>query len=423
MKDQVEPSSREKHAAGAAGFAPSASILTLEGVSPESIEATPETRAAAAVSLAHSQPAKQGKTIKNAMMNNDPLKHDVLNHANFGLLPQEKNRFGSFGVSLVVNGLIGALILVLTISQVHEAHVRQQRLQLTYLAQPKPYVPPVIKVKMPPIPKIKIEEPKIVVPKPVVVPEPPKVEPIKVETKAPAIPAPVPRPVVQPPAPVVGRFANSTPAPAAAVRVAPVAKAAGFGDPAGVTPNPNANRAATVASVGGFGATSSTSQGAAPRQGVVQGAGFGSGTGGPGGPTGSPHGTVASVGFGSGQAASASHGSGTIGTTGFGSGPAATASTVAKVQQPVTTSIVVLSKPLPQYTPEARELRIEGDVTLEVRFTSTGEVDVLRVVNGLGHGLDEQARLAAQKIRFKPATRDGKPVDQVSVIHVAFQIA
>jgi TonB family protein len=93
------------------------------------------------------------------------------------------------------------------------------------------------------------------------------------------------------------------------------------------------------------------------------------------------------------------------------------------VQQPAATSIVVLSKPLPQYTAEARQMHIEGDVTLEVRFTAAGGVEVLRVVNGLGHGLDEQARLAAEHIRFKPATRDGKPVDQVSVIHVAFQLA
>jgi TonB family protein len=62
-------------------------------------------------------------------------------------------------------------------------------------------------------------------------------------------------------------------------------------------------------------------------------------------------------------------------------------------------------------------------VTLEVRFTADGRVDVLRVITGLGHGLDEQARLAASRIRFKPATRDGKAVDQVSVIHVAFQLA
>ena len=349
--------------------------------------------------------------------------NDVLNRANFGLLPVEKRPLGSFGVSLLVNGLICAAVLLLTISQVHEARVRERKLQLTYLAeQPKPYVPPVIKVKMPPIPPIpKTEVAKIVPPK-IVVPEPPKVEPMKVETKAPTIPVAAPRPVVQPPAPVVGMFHDSTPAPAAAVKVAPAARAAGFGDPSGAAPNPNANRPATIASVGGFGAANSADQGAAAHRGVVQGAGFGTGLG-AGSPNGSAHGVVASTGFGAGTQAASLGSRGTVASTGFGSGAPAGPPAAVRVQQPVTTAIVVLSKPLPQYTSEAREMHIEGDVTLEVRFTATGEVEVLRVVNGLGHGLDEQAKLAAQRIRFKPATRDGKPVDQVSVIHVAFQLA
>jgi hypothetical protein len=31
--------------------------------------------------------------------------------------------------------------------------------------------------------------------------------------------------------------------------------------------------------------------------------------------------------------------------------------------------------------------------------------------------------LAAERIRFKPATKNGEPVDQVSVIHISFQLA
>jgi TonB family protein len=309
---------------------------------------------------------------------------------------------------------------------VHEARIREQKLELTYVALPKPYVPPVIKIKMPPVPNIpKVEVAKIVPPKPVVLPEPPKVEPMKVEAKAPVVPIPAPRPVVQPPAPVVGMFHNSTPAPAAAVKVEPVARPAGFGDPSGVRPNPNANRAATVAAVGGFGAENSASQGSATHKGVVQGAGFGSGVG-AGSPNGSAHGVVGAAGFGAGtQAAGApgGRGNGAVASTGFGTGPAGPPQPAARVQQPVTTAIIVMAKPLPQYTAEARALHLEGDVVLEVRFTAAGEVQVLRVVSGLGHGLDEQARLAAEHIRFKPATRDGKAVDQVSVIHVAFQLA
>lgn len=366
---------------------------------------------------------------------------DVLNHANFGLLPEEKGRFGSFGVAAGVNILLLILILALTINQVHEARVRRQE-QLVYLAPPpKPYVPPVPKIRMPPIPPLPKEEPKITPPKPVI--EPPRVELPKEVAKAPAMPAPAPRPVVTPPKPIVGVF-KSPEAPAAQTQRVAQAQAAGFGQPTGVQANPNANRPSQLATVGAFGATSSNATGAAARQGSVTTSGFGSGapSGSPNGsargvvastgfgsgsqPAGMPggRGTVASTGFGSGsQPGGSPAGHGAVASTGFGSGPPAQSAGVVRAQEPATTPIVVLSKPLPQYTAEAREAHIQGDVTLEVRFSADGQVEVLRVVNGLGHGLDEQARLAAARIRFKPATRDGKAVDQVAVIHVAFQLA
>ena len=93
------------------------------------------------------------------------------------------------------------------------------------------------------------------------------------------------------------------------------------------------------------------------------------------------------------------------------------------MQQAESTPIVVLSKPRATYTAEARQLKIEGDVKLEVRFTASGRVEVLQVLSGLGHGLDEQAKTVAQGIHFKPATKDGRPVDQVTVIRVTFQLA
>jgi len=44
------------------------------------------------------------------------------------------------------------------------------------------------------------------------------------------------------------------------------------------------------------------------------------------------------------------------------------------------------------------------------------------VVHGLGHGLDEEARVAAQ-IRFRPATRNGQAVDLTTNITITFQLA
>jgi TonB family protein len=91
--------------------------------------------------------------------------------------------------------------------------------------------------------------------------------------------------------------------------------------------------------------------------------------------------------------------------------------------EPAFTPPVVISEPKARYTPEAQEARIQGEVTLQVRFLASGQVEVIRVVNGLGHGLDEEAKHVAENIRFKPAQRNGQPVDHTTLIHVTFQLA
>jgi TonB family protein len=100
--------------------------------------------------------------------------------------------------------------------------------------------------------------------------------------------------------------------------------------------------------------------------------------------------------------------------------------TAAPVQQaaatPQFTSIEVLSKPAVQYTAEARQLKIQGDVVLRVTFTATGQVVVQGVTRGLGHGLDEEARRVASQIRFRPATKNGQPVDSTTTITITFQL-
>jgi TonB family protein len=90
---------------------------------------------------------------------------------------------------------------------------------------------------------------------------------------------------------------------------------------------------------------------------------------------------------------------------------------------PVSTNLEVISKPTVQYTSEARQLKVQGDVVLRVTFLATGQVVVQGVVRGLGHGLDEEARRVAQQIRFRPATRDGRPVDMTTTITITFQLA
>jgi TonB family protein len=84
--------------------------------------------------------------------------------------------------------------------------------------------------------------------------------------------------------------------------------------------------------------------------------------------------------------------------------------------------VEVVFKPTPAYTDEARAQRVEGEVVLEVEFTAAGEVRVLRVVRGLGHGLDDMARRAAEQIRFKPATSKGSPVDFRANLTIVFRL-
>jgi TonB family protein len=87
------------------------------------------------------------------------------------------------------------------------------------------------------------------------------------------------------------------------------------------------------------------------------------------------------------------------------------------------TPVSILDRPHPVYSDEGRTLRIEGDVILDVIFLASGQLQVNSVVSGLGHGLDQAAVQAAKQIHFKPATRDGHPVDFPARVRISFRVA
>jgi TonB family protein len=156
------------------------------------------------------------------------------------------------------------------------------------------------------------------------------------------------------------------------------------------------------------------------------GAGQGNGSGGAKG----IKGTVASADFGNGIANGGkgdgrSNGKGNIATGGFGSEQVVHQGPSIAHADPgaATTPVEITFKPNPVYTDEARGLKLEGEVLLEVNFTANGTLHVNRVVRGLGHGLDEAAIAAANKMRFKPALHAGQPVDATAIVHVMFQMA
>ena len=345
----------------------------------------------------------------------------------FGLLPEPEGRWGSFGVSMVTNLTIMALVVLLT-AAVHKVQKEKYIEHMVFVQQntppppPKPIIPKV-KVIAPPQPQVvKLEPPKIVVPKIQPPPEIPK--PVKLDTPdQPKLPPAPPKVVAPPPQPKVGLFSSPKPTEVANNQVKPDVKSGGFGDPLGAKPNPNSTQSQLVAT-GSFNAAPGPNTGAgAARKGTVAGTSFGAGVAN-GGPGGHDMGKVASAGFANGVVGGTGKpgGTGTVATAGFSMGAAPTQVAI-KTTEPAFVPPVVISEPHPEYTPEAAQLRIQGEVTLQVRFLATGQVEVLRVVNGLGHGLDEQAKRVAEQIRFKPAEKDGHPVDHTTLIHVTFQLA
>jgi TonB family protein len=339
---------------------------------------------------------------------------------NFGLLPEPERSTAAFVLSATVNASILVLVLIIGMTVKHVIQVHKY--EMTELIVPTTPPPPRPRVKVPPPPKLppppqppKIQLDtvrKIEMPKPK--PEP---KPIQMEAKV-ALPvvkeAPKPSIILAP----QPKAALTAAMPAQNDTVKPSTAPVHLGQTFGATPNPNATRPATIAAIGN------------PYGGMQ-------------GPAVAPHGVVGSAGIGNGLKSGSNAGvvgkvasAGIPGATGTGPagnygkvasagipGVTAVAVTQKVVAQPVTTNLEVLSKPPVQYTSEARQLKVQGDVVLRVTFTASGQVVVQGVVRGLGHGLDEEARRVAQQIRFRPATRDGRPQDLTTTITITFQLA
>src|SRR5579862_1428859 len=232
---------------------------------------------------------------------------------------------------------------------------------------------------------------------------------VKIAAKRPD-PVPTTAPVMPKQAVRTNVFSTGSSAPQTIDRAPEKVQTGGFGDPNGVPARTTQTRAVNIAQAGGFD--------------MPAGPGNGNGTAGANG----ARGVVASAGFG-GDVAVAPHNSpsGTVRQAGFGDADVPAPPTVQSRPAAQAPSKIVpaeiLSKPVPAYTEEARAKRIEGEVLLEVVFEASGRLRVVRVVRGLGHGLDDAAVRAAEQIRFKPALKDGQPSDSTAVVHIIFQLA
>jgi TonB family protein len=348
--------------------------------------------------------------------------------ARLSLLPTGKPRMGVMGVSLFTQLSVAAFLVAIPML-FPQRLIPKMMYSVIPIATPPtevplPPKPPVVRQRVAPTPPIEqpVEEPKVSKlfaprleaprpkPKDTVAPTPvnasfaPAVNPIAAPDDQPA----------RPREPVKTGNMGSGSAAVPTLHNVPVDKVqtGGFGDPNGV---PSHGQPTTRGvNINQFGSPD-----------LPPGPGYGNGTGGAHG----QRGTVASTGFGNGTANPPPAGGGAhhnVQSGGFSNqaapqsdGPRPKQSEAAASVQPV----VILVKPNPVYTDEARKLNLEGEVVLDVIFPASGPVHVNRVISGLGHGLDENAIKAAQQIQFKPAISDGHAVDFPAKVHIVFQIA
>ena len=333
-----------------------------------------------------------------------------------GLLPERKidRRAVATGYAL----LLLLLLLLINIGLLFPDHIQLKQYRVTSLIplpalKPEPPPDPVktepakparVEAKVTP-PEPILEAPKVVVPQEVRRIPPPEVEAPKVVVNQFAAPELKMAETVKPRLLHTGDFAGSSVAPTVKAAVQNV-QTGGFGDPNGLKGTGKEAAKLYAAQTGSFD--------------MPVGEGQGNGSGGAKG----IKGTVASADFGNGIATSSGGARGSVATGGFGSeqvvhnGPV-----IARADGPGTKPVEITFKPKPVYTAEARSLKLEGEVLLEVLFSADGTLHVNRVVSGLGHGLDEAAIAAANNMRFKPALRMGQAVDSTAIVHVLFQMA
>jgi TonB family protein len=354
--------------------------------------------------------------------------------ARFALLPEHKPNWTRVGASAIVQISILVFFILVPLLYPEGMKTALHFYTSTPIAQPiteipvAPTPPPPAKVKAP-APKAEVKPPDPI--------EPPKLNPqqphifadlVKPKTVQPKIEkVEVKEPDLKPvfddakveikengpkrPKDDV-KLNNMTGSAAPATVVAPVEKVqtGGFGDPNGLPGKGDPNRPTNV-----------NRQGSPALPG---GEGYGNGTAGKDG----IRGTVASTGFGNGTATPPS-GSGKKGTvvasSGFGAMDTSTDAPKKKTgpSGPADTNPEILDKPKPEYTADARNLKIEGDVVIDLIFKANGTIQINKVVSGLGHGLDESAVRSAEQIKFKPAKLQNEPVDFPARVRIQFRLA
>jgi periplasmic protein TonB len=127
-------------------------------------------------------------------------------------------------------------------------------------------------------------------------------------------------------------------------------------------------------------------------------------------------GSGAGIGSGSGGGVGVGHGPGVGAGTGGGIGGG-----VFKVGGGISAPTPV-STPDPEYTEEARNAKTQGTCVLWLIVDDQGNPRDIRVVRGLGYGLDAKAIAAVKQWKFQPAMKDGHPVNVQISVEVGFKL-
>jgi len=350
--------------------------------------------------------------------------------ARLALLPEGKPRWDRIGVSAGVQLAILTFCVLIpliypdqlkTALHLQNVIIASPLTEIPVPPPPPPPAPKIAKVKTAPVqPKPEVVEPVKLDPKKphifeipkAIQPKVQKVEALAPEMQAHLDPVKIDVQTKDPKRPKedvkVNNLGSGSAAPATVKAPVDKVQTGGFGDPNGMAGKgdpqhaSNANRLGSPALPGG--------------------PGYGNGTGGDKG----IKGTVASTGFGNGIAnpPPSTGKQGKVQASGFGDqAPADAPKKKVAAGGPADTTVDILEKPKPEYTAEGRSLKLEGDVVIDVVFLSNGTMQINHVVSGLGHGLDEAAVRAAQQIKFKPAKRDGQPVDFPARVRIEFRLA
>ena len=88
---------------------------------------------------------------------------------------------------------------------------------------------------------------------------------------------------------------------------------------------------------------------------------------------------------------------------------------------PELTGPVPLRKVDPKYPPELRAAHVDGEVLLYAIIRKDGSVDSIQLMRGIDPQLDANAMEAFAQWKFRPAERNGVPVDLEAIVHIPFR--